>query len=64
MLSVLANLGVSPENLIAFVSDSAAVLRNNGLRNVYKDAIWVACTSHAVNNVAKEMDHFLSCVLC
>ena len=56
VLEALQTVGVTLSNVIAFVSDSAAILKKafeEVLQPVCPNAIWVPCASHILNNVAK-----------
>lgn len=51
-------MGIELKNVIAFVSDAASVLRkafDEYLKPLCKNAKWVPCFSHALNNVAKAL---------
>ena len=50
------DLGMEMKDVIAFVSDSASVLKaafDHQLKSVFKNARWVQCLSHGINNIAK-----------
>lgn len=54
--AVIKDMGTEVDNVIAFVSDSAAVLKcayDSQLSHVFPNAVWVRCLSHGLNNVAK-----------
>ena len=54
--AVQGRLGVKVRNVVAFVSDSASVLRaayEHELQKVFRESTWVRCLSHGLNNVAK-----------
>ena len=59
--TVQKELGADLNDVIAFVSDGASVLKaafDNELQRLFKQARWVRCLSHGLNNVAKA--YFLS----
>lgn len=60
VLDNLTTMGVQLTNVIAFVSDSAAVLKKaheDVLKRLMPHAPWRPCSSHLLNNVAKVAWH-------
>ena len=58
VIDTLTSLGVSLKCVMAFVSDSASVLKKayeEYLKPFCPNATWVPCSSHALNNVAKSI---------
>lgn len=58
VVDTLSQMGIELKNVIAFVSDAASVLRkafDEYLKPLCKNAKWVPCFSHALNNVAKAL---------
>ena len=58
VVGTLNNIGVDLQNVIAFVSDSAAVLKkafDEVISKVCVNARWVPCISHALNNVGRAL---------
>ena len=56
VVSTLSNIGVDFKDVIAFVSDFAAVLKKaftEVLQPICPNARWVPCASHMLNNIAK-----------
>ena len=54
--AVQTTLGVEVDDVIAFVSDGASVLKaafDHQLSMSFPKAVWVKCLSHGLNNVAK-----------
>ena len=53
---VQKELGIEVDDVIAFVSDGASVMKaayDNELKAIFVNSHWVRCLSHALNNVAK-----------
>ena len=56
LVDVISKMGVSLLDVVAFVTDSAAVLKKAYdvvLKPLCPNAVWVPCVSHSLNNVAK-----------
>ena len=58
IVDTIGKMGVQLADVIAFVTDSASVLKKafeDHLRPLCPNAQWVPCTSHSLNNVAKSI---------
>ena len=54
--NVLGDVGIKPDNEVAYVSDSAAVLKaayTHVLPGLYPESVHITCMSHGLNNVGK-----------
>lgn len=62
--TIQKDLGVDVDDVIAFLSDSASVMKavyDNHLKDVFYKSVWVRCLSHGINNVAKVCLVFFLC---